>query len=315
MARIVITGGAGFVGSHLVRRCLGSGDDVHVLVRPTTELDRLRALNGSLHIHKLFLTDTDTLLTIFEKIRPSQIFHLASSTRRNRKDDLMDVRESVEQEIIGFLSLLSASANSGYPPETLVRAGTIAEYGAAPIPFEEIQREYPRNAYAAAHVACSHYMQMLQSRLPFCSVTARLALIYGGDQSEGFLIPRLIQNCLRGQPTTIRHPEYRRDLLYVDDAVSALCLIAGRKDISGMIFNIATGTAPSVRDVADLVLRSTGADETLLSYEDGAVSEDIPEIRASASLAHKEIRWKASISIEQGIEATVEWFRNNHKFC
>lgn len=109
-------------------------------------------------------------------------------------------------------------------------------------------------------------MQGLQSRLPFPVVTARLSLTYGPAQSESFLIPSLIRHCLAGEPSTIRHPSARRDLIFVDDVVEALCRLPYADLRGGEVVNIASGNAPTMRETVTEILAATGADSANVEF-------------------------------------------------
>jgi UDP-glucose 4-epimerase len=162
------------------------------------------------------------------------------------------------------LSVLAVAAEQGRAPKMFIRTGTLAAYGRAPTPHVESLREMPDTVYAAALVAGAHYVRGLQSRLPFPVVTARLSLTYAPAQSEGFLIPSLIRNCLAEESSTVRHPTARRDLIYIDDVVEALYRLSGTDIPGASIINIASGNAPTVRETVAQIIAATGADPARL---------------------------------------------------
>ncbi len=212
------------------------------------------------------------------------------------------LRPSISTDLVNLVAVLAAASAADAAPQVLVRAGSLAEYGDGPAPYVETQREKPLNTYAAAMTACTHYSQMLQPRLPFAAVTARLALCYGPDQNEDFLIPALIRNGLAGRPTRLERPDDRRDLVFVDDAVDALCRLAGAQLPGGTIVNVATGIAPTMRQVAQMVMHAVGADPRLIEAVDGPQSPDaIADLRASPALARDLLDWQAQTTLAEGI--------------
>lgn len=307
--RVLITGGAGFIGSHLAAHELARGNNVHVLVRPTTTLNRLARLNGDLNVHHCDLADAAALADCFAAARPERVFHLGVRTRRPPEPNIDQAIDSVREDLLNTLTLLKAAAEAPVPPKILVRAGTIAAYGDLPPPFEECQRERPLTAYGAAMVAGAHYSNLLQPCLPFQVVTARLALVYGFGQSTAFLVPSMIEKCLAGQPVVLRNPDARRDLIYVDDVVEGLSLVA-RKGLPAdqPIINLATGIAPSVREMADVVVRATGCDPDLIRVAPTPGVGDTVLV-SSPDLARDLLGWTSKTRFSDGIARTVELIR------
>ncbi|THK34799.1 NAD(P)-dependent oxidoreductase [Ensifer sp. MPMI2T] len=308
MASVLIVGGAGFVGSHVVVRCLEAGHDVHVLARPQTSLHRLQEVKAKIQLHRLHLDEREALQRCFAEAKPDCVFHLAVSTRRKEEPGLGDAFGSVKEDLLGLLSVVAAAAEARPAPRIFIRAGSLAAYGRAPTPHAEWQRERPSTTYAAGLVSGAHYVEALQPRLPFPVVTARLSLIYGPSQSEDFLIPSLIRRCLAGERFTVRRPSERRDLLFVDDAVDALHRLSETSARGGSIINIASGHAPTMRETALAILAATGGDPALVDFHPADRSRDV-DLCPSPVLAEELIGWKARVSLQQGIEQTVAWWK------
>ena len=309
MARVLITGGAGFIGSHVARRCVARGDEVHIIARPDTSVERLRGIESRLRLHRFDLGERDRLRACFVKVKPQRVFHLAGNTRRPPEPGLEDVLAPVRSCLVALITLLAIAEEMRPGVEVIVRAGSLAEYGNGPVPYLESQREAPLDARSSTLVAGTHYSRMLQPRLPFPVISARLALIYGAQQSEAFLVPMLIRRCLTAEPTTLQRPGDRRDLMYVDDAVDALMLLADAPPPGGAIVNVATGIAPTVREIADLILRATGANPALIELGNPATREGIAHQRGSPELMRALTGWQARTPVSQGIPRTVAWYR------
>lgn len=302
MARTLVTGAAGFIGSHLVRRCLDDGDTVHAVLRPETDAWRLRDLAGPITVHRLDLRDRAAMARCLAEVRPERLFHLAWDVG-NRGRPLSGVAsQNSLQDVVNLLTLLEVAAESATPPGVIVRTGSIAEYGAGPTPYHESQRELPQSPYAAALVAGTRQSEMLASRLPFPLITARLALIHGRDQSEAFLVPMLLRHSLDGRPITLHRPNDRRDLVHVSDAIEALCRLSEQPPAEARTLNISSGEAPSVAEVASLALAVTGADPALIRRGD---STDATEVCASSALAKALIGWAPRMGLREGMADTA----------
>ncbi|PDT46721.1 NAD-dependent epimerase/dehydratase family protein [Sinorhizobium fredii] len=311
MARILITGGAGFVGSHLARACLSAGHQVHLIIRPGSDDTRIENLRGRVIRHNFDLQSETALKHCLSDAEPECIFHLAARPRRPEIPDLSDAKDGMREQVQVLIGLLSAAATVPRPPKILIRTGSLAEYGSAQAPFQEETRETPVNAYGAELVAATHLVVALQRRLPFPVVTARLALVYGAFQSTAYLLPWLITRCLAGEISIVRHPEDRRDLIYIDDAVGGLLRLAAAQMPGGTIINIGTGFAPTMRDVARLIIAETGADPSLVQYGPADGSSGIPDFRAVTALARTLLGWSASTPLAEGLVQTVAWYREH----
>lgn len=305
--RILVIGGGGFIGAHLVAHCARRGDAVHVVVRPGSSLDRLRPWLSSIRVHEAPLGDRAAMDVVLAAARPGQVFHLAVADRRSAQPDLGDARLSITDDLANLVNLLAACAAASAPPGAFVRAGSLAEYGTAPAPYDETQRESPLDSYAAGLVAGTHYARMLCGRLPFPICTARLALTYGAAQSERFLLPGLIRRCLAGANSFIARPRDRRDLMHVDDAVAGLLRVADQPVVP--VVNLATGFAPSMAEVSARVCAATGADPRLVTFGPSRSAGGVPDLRGSGRLARQQLDWVPQIGLDEGLARTVAWHR------
>ncbi len=298
--RTLIVGGAGFIGARLVEYCLAKGEDVHVLVRPTTGLDRLASLGGRVPVHAAPIADRGQLDAVIAQVSPDRVFHLATGDRRAPLPDLADVSASVSEDLIGLVNLIAACAAAARPPKVMVRASSLAEYGPVAAPYNEAQQEMPLTAYAAALVAGTAYARMVAPRLSFALVTARLALCYGPGQSDRFLVPQLVAHALARRRMNVLRPFDRRDLMHVDDAAAGLDALSERPIMP--IVNLSTGIAPMMAEVAGRIFSLVGADAGLLDLGPRHPPGGTKDFRGSNELARRLLGWQPKIAWEQGLE-------------
>lgn len=306
---ILITGASGFIGSHLARRLVNEGSDVHVLHRQAPPHDRIADLRGSLTTWTVDLRDMVAIESTCAAIRPRYVFHLASDTELRFLDPRLEaVRDSIDTNVVGSLNLLVALSRTGCT-QRIVRVGSLEEYGRGPSPYVESQREAPVTPYSAGQVAIAHYYQMLQPVLALEAVTLRLALTYGPEQSERFLIPALIRHCLQGRDFDLTSGEQRRDFVFVEDVVEALCRAVTMAGLAGQVVNVGSGRAVRVVDVARMVVAQCGAS---IAVRVGAAEPrvfEIPDLVCDTRVAERLLDWRASTPLEDGLSRTIAVMR------
>lgn len=295
--RILITGGAGFIGSHLARRCVADGHDVHLLLRPSSDVSRITDLLSRVHVHRVCLSDRPAIQHCLAAIEPARIFHLAYGTGQ-RHDTAIASARALSGATEDLLTLVEATAILPVPPRAFIRVGSIAEYGDVQPPFREDQRECPRTGYAAAITACTHHAGAIAEGLPFPLVTARLALVYGPGQASDFLVPSLVESLAAGKPVTLRRPLDRRDLIHVYDAVDALCRLATTPPAGGSIVNIGSGRSVGVGELAEWIAGHLDVDPSLIRRSPQA---DPVTLQLSVDRMHALLGRTAMISLEAGI--------------
>ncbi|MBA2269740.1 MAG: NAD-dependent epimerase/dehydratase family protein [Chthoniobacterales bacterium] len=307
-----MTGGAGFIGSHLLRRLVAAGFEVHVVHRPGSDLHRIADLSGSLRLWPCDLLDLDRLRTVLESARPQAIYHLAgdaSLSLRHFDSALSGVTESIERNIRASVNLFVAAATAHLPDlALLIRLGSSEEYGRGPLPYEETQRELPVSPYSASQVAVSHYLQMLAPRLDFRVLTIRAATIYGPGQSTQFLIASLIEHCLEGRDFPLGSSTHFREFAYISDLIDALVIALQKPVQTGEIINIGTGHEHVIGDVAALIIRLSGAQIKLVPGTPARAGQ-VEHLWLATDKAQRLWGWKSKVNLETGLQRMIQWCR------
>ncbi len=299
--KVIVTGGAGFIGSHLVDRLISMG--IEVLVIDNLSSGSEKNLNKKAEFLEKDICDQD-IDKVIEKYSPSFIFHLAAQIdiRKSLADPLWD--EGIN--IRGTLNLLEAAAKAKIKKIIFASTGG-AIYGEAKYADEKLLPR-PLSPYGVAKLSCENYLRVYSEwkNVPFTSL--RYGNVYGPRQDPygeagvvAIFCSQLIKNeksILYGQGTMIR------DYIYVLDVVEANIVAMDRGE--GSTYNIGTGKPTTVLELFSLLKDISGKDfePDLAQAREGEISE----IYLNCKKAENELRWEPKISLKQGLQETFRWF-------
>jgi UDP-N-acetylglucosamine/UDP-N-acetyl-alpha-D-glucosaminouronate 4-epimerase len=303
--RVLVTGGAGFIGSNLVRALIERGDHVRVLDNFSTGNRRnLAELDGPIEIVEGELRSYER---VHNAVRGSEVvFHLGAlgSVPRSVQDPLTSSAVNVE----GTLNVLLAARDEGV--RRVVFASSSSIYGNAPeLPLKESMPADPISPYGVAKLAAERYCVSF-SRVyhSFETVVLRYFNVFGPRQDPGSqyaaVVPLFITAIATGQPITVFDDgEQSRDFTYVDNVVEANLRAAEAKDVSGRIFNVSAGAPATVNELADTIgrLLSKPVEKRHLAPRPG----DLRNSWADVSEARRVLGYDSSVSLEEGLRRTI----------
>ncbi|MCA1801027.1 MAG: GDP-mannose 4,6-dehydratase [Rhodothermaceae bacterium] len=306
--KIAVTGGAGFIGSHISDALIAQGHEVHII-------DDLSGgfrhnLNPKAVFHHSDIR-AESIPTLFEKERFEVLYHLAAQ---------MDVRKSVADpqfdakvNVLGFLNLLEAGRKNGLTKVILSSTGG-AIYGEPDYtPQDENHTERPMSPYGITKLVSEHYLRFYNLVYDLKWISLRYANVYGPRQNahgEAGVVAIFTERMLRGQNCFINGDGLQtRDYVNVADVVQANLLAL--KHPSNGIFNVGTGVETNVVELFRYLKKFTGSDmpET---HADGKPGEQMRSVVGTAKI-EKEMGWKRKYTIEEGLRETVEWFKAKEK--
>ena len=299
--RVLVTGAAGFIGTRLLARLVGDGARVFALDRvPVANTQIERAFCGD-------IADANALRTAVRESAPDVVFHLAASLVRS--SELLAFRHAIEANLLVTLSLVEAM-QAECVDARLVAMGTSEEYGTAPCPFDEGERESPVSTYSLSKLAMTRMLETL-SRVQGLPVTIiRPSLAYGPGQRPNMFVPALIAAILEGREFPTTPGEQTRDFVYVDDLVDALVRASVSDAALGRVINIGSGDAVRICDLATTVERLAGVSGLVklgaMPYRAG----EQMEYSVDSSLARELIGWSATTPLEEGLRRTIDAARS-----
>lgn len=254
--RIVVTGGAGFIGSHLVD-ALGPGNDLVVFDDFSTgRMENLLGPAGH-RIVRGSVTRPSQLGVVFRDA--DLVFHLAA--RPSVPASVLDPRGSARANLDGTLNVLVAARDAGV--RKVVFSSSCAVYGDSPPPVKETALPRPKSPYAVQKLAAEHYCQNFQKLYGLATVCLRYFNVFGPRQDPGSqyaaVVPVFFRDIVqKGELTIFGDGGQTRDFIFVDDVVRANLLAAERTRADGAVLNIATGKGTSVNTLARRVAAIAG---------------------------------------------------------
>jgi len=309
MAKCIVTGGAGFIGSHLVSRLLADGYRVTVVDDFSSgREENLAGLTGHPHlkVERLSILD-DRLSSLFSGA--DVIFHVAAVPRVQYSIRYPEVTNRANIE--GTLKVLEAARESGV--KRIIYSSSSSIYGGQDrLPLTETMAPNPMSPYALQKLAAETYCRMYHQLFGLETICLRYFNVYGPRQDPhgGYanLIPRSIHLMLRGEsPVIFGDGSHTRDFTFVDDVVEANILAFHTKDTAafGEFMNIGGGRNLSVNEVVSIILQGKSIQPI---YQAPVVEpgDTLADIRKAAAL----IGWKPRVSFEEGIRRAIESFKS-----
>jgi dTDP-glucose 4,6-dehydratase len=320
MRTMLVTGGAGFIGSNFVARVWRDRPGVRLLVLDAlTYAGNLSNFDPAMRDDPRFefwYGDVNNLSLVGRLVAQSdQVVHFAAESHVSRS--IADERVFFQTDVMGTQAVANAVAEHGRKVERFVHISTSEVYGSAVRePMDEDHPLLPSSPYASAKAGADRLVDSYVRTYGIPAVIVRPFNNYGPRQHLEKCVPRFITSVLLGEAITLHGGgEASRDWLYVEDTVDGVlaALDAPIDRVRGRVLNLGTGVATRVREVADVIQRVAG---------DGAVPRRSVGDRpgqvhlhvASTSLAQDVLGWRATTPLEDGLRRTFEWYRDHRSW-
>lgn len=310
--RVLVTGGAGFIGHHLVRALLERGDEASVIDDFSTGLrERLLPLDGRIRLVEGDIRDAAALDRAMEGC--SVVFHEAALASVARS--IRDPRLSNEVNTSGTIEVMLAAARAGV--RRVVFAGSSSIYGDSPVmPRLETQVPNPRSPYATSKLAAEFFVHSLGALHDIETVALRYFNIFGPGQDPNSeysaVIPLWVTAALRGEsPVVNGDGTQSRDFTFIDNVVSANLLAALTPGVSGLTCNVGCGGRYSLLELLDAIGHALGMrlEPVFRPPRPG----DVPHSQADISAATASLGYRVLVPFDEGIRRTVAWYREEAK--
>lgn len=310
MAKYLVTGAAGFIGSSLVRALLDRGEEVRGIDNfATGRRENLTEVLARIDFREVSILDLDATRQACEGI--DYVLHQAAipSVPKSVLDPLGSNRANVD----GTVNVLVAARDAKV--KRVVYAASSSAYGDTPtLPKHEAMAPNPISPYAVAKLASEYYMVSFYRCYGLETVCLRYFNIFGPRQDPSSpysgVLAKFSMQMLRGeQPTIFGDGETSRDFTYIDNAVSAnlLACAAPAAQCAGRVFNCATGRRVTLNETFEALKKLTGYTGTAKYGPERA--GDVKHSLADISLAQKHLGYKPLVNFEEGLRRTVEWYK------
>ena len=308
MALYLVTGGAGFIGSHLVEEIVRRGDSVRVLDDLSTgSKENLSAVLDKVDFHEGDICDAETLRRLFKGV--DNVIHLAalSSVVRSVEDPVA----TTEVNLIGTLQVLLAAREAHV--KRVVMAASGAAYGDNPVlPRVETQMPDPLSPYALVKLAGEYYGKIFNRLFGLEFVALRFFNVFGPRQNPKSpytgVMSKFITAYLSGNtPTIFGDGEQSRDFVYVANIVDATLRACEKPGAVGKVINVGTGVGTTLNQTIKLLNHILGV-EVQPQYGPPRLG-DVKHSTADISLARAVLGYEPLVSFEEGLRRTVEWLR------
>jgi UDP-glucose 4-epimerase len=306
----VVTGGAGFIGSSLVRSLLAQGANVHVIDNLSSgTLDNLEEVANQITVHEYDVSDYDRIAPVIAGAH--RVFHLAAVASVPKS--IHDPVASHNTNINGTFNVLRA-ASVGKAGRVLFAASSAAYGDSAELPKTEAMLPRPKSPYASQKVLGEYYMKNFADCFGLETVSLRFFNVFGPRQDptspySGVL--SIFMSCLleKRSPTIFGDGGHSRDFIFVQDIVNLLlqASAAPAPIVSGNVYNAGNGVRTTLNQVWDLLQQMEGVN--LPAHYAPERPGDVRDSQADISAAIRDLGYQPQFSLEQGLRLTLNWYR------
>jgi len=313
MEKVFITGATGFIGANLLRRLVQEDKfEIHISMEKGSDTWRIADVLEKVVKHEVDIMDYDSLKSLMDEIKPDYIFHLAMYGGYPNVES--DESKTLSVSLLGTYNMLRATLDIDY--KCFVNTGTRSEYGVKLDPMKETDILEPDSVYAVSKAASTLLCQSFAKKYDKPVTTLRIFSVYGYyEYSARFrLIPDVILHCLKDEDVEMSSGEQKRDFVFIEDVVEAYVLAMEKPVNGGSVFNVGTGNDSVVKDVAEKIVSKMGSDIKLnYNSEIKESSENSISLRADISKIKTELGWEPRFSLDEGLDKTISWFKENIK--
>jgi UDP-glucose 4-epimerase len=304
--KVLVTGGAGFVGSHVVDALVQQGHDVCIVDDLST--GKRENVNPAARLYHVDLRSPE-LESVFAKEKPDLVDHHAA--RASVRESMVQPILYADVNILGSLNLLECCRKHSVAKIVYISTGGAVYGDPRYLPADEDHPINPLDPYGASKACFEHYLPLYRKHYGVGFTILRYANIYGPRQDplgEAGVVAIFVGQMLRGQQAVINGSgEQERDFLYVGDVAMANMAVLTKGD--GEVYNIGTGVGTSINEVFDRLRTITGYDK--VAVHGPAKVGEVFKTFLKTDKANHDLGWHPEVSLDQGLRQTADYFRKH----
>ena len=304
--KVLITGGGGFIGSHLVKRMLAEGAKVFVIERKDSNLWRIKKEEKELSIYSGDIRHATQVDKFIKGAQPDYVFHLAAYGVDSEQRQYIT---AAEVNIMGTLNILNSLKDIGC--EKFINMGSCAEYGDYKEVMYEEMKPIPVSIYGSTKACSTILSHQIAYENNMSIVTLRPFGIFGEGEETHKIFCHIIMSIIENKEVKLTLCEQYRDYCYVENIVDGLMMAAVDKNIKNEIFNIGSGESYPLKHYVNLIFKNI---DTKMKPIYGAIQYRKNEMwnpKPDINKIKKMLNWKPRISLEEGLVRTIHWFKKN----
>jgi nucleoside-diphosphate-sugar epimerase len=299
---LLIVGGSGFIGSHIVKEAINLGMEVTIISRNKISESK-KQLHAANYLN-VDISDDNKLKEILNNKRFHYVINLGGYV--DHTNYFVGGNKVFDVHFNGTKNLVDSIDRSFL--KCFIQIGSSDEYGHNSAPQNEEQRELSFSPYSVAKTASTHFLQMLYRADDFPVVVLRPFLVYGPGQNSKRFIPQIINGCLNNKNFSTSEGSQLRDFCYIDDFVQSVFFALESSKALGEVINISSGKPIAIKEVIVKIQNMISTGTPMFGSSDYRKGENM-SLYADISKAKKILNWQPKVSIDIGLERTIDSFR------
>ncbi len=315
MAKILVTGAGGFIGSHLTEELVRQGEDVRAFVRYNSRDERglleelPKDIQNQIEVIPGDLKDPDGVRKVVKECH--KVFHLGALIAIPYS--YIHPFDFIQTNVLGTAHLLNACLEEG-TVERFIHTSTSEVYGTAQyVPIDEKHPLQAQSPYAASKIAADKLAESYHLSFGLPIATVRPFNTFGPRQSLRAIIPTIISQAIEGKKIRLGNTQPRRDFLFVKDTVRGFIQVGKCEGAVGRVINIGGGIDISIEELVKKILGLMGR-QGEIEVEDRRIrpeKSEVMQLLSDTHLAQKLFQWAPRHTLEEGLRETIEWYRKN----
>ncbi len=304
--KVLITGGGGFIGFHLINRMLKLGAKVYIVERKDAKLKKLNNVMKEIEILEVNITDLEAVNRTINLVKPDYIFHLAAYGVNSAHKEYI---EAVKTNIIGIVNLLEGIKCVNC--KKFINMGSCAEYGDRKEILEEELNLKPVSVYGSTKAGATIIAHQIAKENNISIVTLRPFGIFGEGEDRHKIFCHVILSIIENKDVRLTACYQLRDYCYIENIIDGMLLAARAKNIKNDIFNIASGNIYPLKYYIELIFKNMETDKKPLYGEVKYRENEMWTPRANIKKISSKLNWEPKISVEDGLIKTIKWYKDN----